>query len=87
MGLIINNQEVESLVSELAVLMGVTKKEAIRQALEEKKLLLFRQGTRNDRREKLQWLLEREIWPNIPKGQLGKRLTRKEEDKILGYGR
>jgi hypothetical protein len=41
----------------------------------------------SERREKLKKLLEREIWPNIPKGQPGKRLTRKEEDEMLGYGR
>ena len=30
--------------------------------------------------------LEREVWPSVPKGVLGRRLTRREEDRILGYG-
>jgi len=30
--------------------------------------------------------LERKVWPTIPKGQLGRRLTREEEDRLLGFG-
>ncbi len=30
--------------------------------------------------------LERNIWPRIPPGELGRALTRAEEDQILGYG-
>jgi antitoxin VapB len=87
MGLNIKNPEVESLASEVATLMGVNKTEAIRQALEERKRLLSAKVIKTDRRAKLKNLLEQEIWPRIPKGQMGKRLTRKEEDRILGYGR
>jgi antitoxin VapB len=87
MGLNIKNPEVENLVNEVATLLGVNKTEAIRQALEERKQRLSAQVVKTDRRAKLKNLLEREIWPTIPKGQLGKRLTRKEEDQILGYGR
>jgi hypothetical protein len=87
MGLNIKNPEVENLVSEVAALLGVNKTEAIRQALEERKRLLYLRSIRSDRRAKLKHLLEQEIWPSIPKGQLGKRLTQKEEDQILGYGR
>ena len=86
MSLNIKNPGLERLAGEVATLSGVSKTEAIRQAPEEEKRLLSRRGTRNDRREKLKNLLEQEIWPNIPKEQLGKRLTRKEEDKIFGYG-
>ena len=31
--------------------------------------------------------LEEEVWPKAPPGQLGRRLSREEEDEILGYGR
>jgi len=86
MSLNIKNTEVENLAGEVAALMGVNKTEAIRQALEEKKRLLSLRVAQTDRRAKLKNLLEREIWPSIPKGQLGKRLIRKEEDQILGYG-
>lgn len=30
--------------------------------------------------------LEEEVWPTAPPGQLGRRLSREEEDEILGYG-
>jgi antitoxin VapB len=30
--------------------------------------------------------LEREVWPRIPEDQLGRRLSRREENEILGYG-
>jgi antitoxin VapB len=82
MGLDIKNSEVENLAGEVAALMGVTKTEAVRQALEEKK----RQVIKTDRRTKLKNLLVQKIWPSIPKEQLGKCLTRKEENQILGYG-
>jgi antitoxin VapB len=30
--------------------------------------------------------LEQEVWPTIPKEVLGKRVTKREREKILGYG-
>jgi antitoxin VapB len=30
--------------------------------------------------------LEHEVWPTIPKEELGRRLTKEEEEDILGYG-
>ena len=30
--------------------------------------------------------VQREVWPRIPADQLGRRLSRREEDEILGYG-
>jgi hypothetical protein len=30
--------------------------------------------------------LERVVWPKVPKRFLGRRLGRREEDRILGYG-
>ena len=30
--------------------------------------------------------LETNVWPTIPAGELGRVLTREEEDEILGYG-
>jgi hypothetical protein len=44
---------------------------------------LSAQVVKINRRAKLKKLLEQEIWPTIPKGQMGKRLTRKEEDPII----
>lgn len=30
--------------------------------------------------------LESEVWPEVPETERGRRLTRTEEDDILGYG-
>jgi antitoxin VapB len=87
MGLNLKNQEVERLAAEVAALVGETKTEAIRRALEERKQRLGLQVTSRDRKARLQTLLETEVWPLIPERLLGKRLSRKEHDRILGYGR
>ena len=87
MGLNIKNSEVERLAAELAAMMGETKTEAIRRALEERKHRLSFQVTRRDGKAKLITFLEREVWPEIPKDMMGKRLSREEEDQVLGYGR
>jgi hypothetical protein len=31
-------------------------------------------------------LLEKKVWPTLPEGERGRRLTRAEEDDILGFG-
>ena len=85
MALNIKNADVERLASELARLTGESKTEAIRKALEERKRRL-RGSSIAERRQRVLRFLERDVWPTIPKGQLGRRLTRKEEDAILGFG-
>jgi len=87
MPLNIKNAEVERLATEVAAMMGETKTEAIRRALQERKQRLSFKVTQKDPRKKLISFLEREIWPAIPKAILGKRMSRKEEDQLLGYGR
>ena len=62
-----------------------TKTEAIRQALLERRTRLKAHGKGKKRRDLREWL-EREVWPTIPPDQLGKTLTREEEDEILGIG-
>jgi hypothetical protein len=39
-----------------------------------------------DRGERLREFLERQVWPRVPRKQLGRRLTRRQEDALLGYG-
>jgi antitoxin VapB len=87
MGLNLKNKEVERLAAEVAALVGETKTEAIRRALEERKQRLSFQVAKRDCKSRLKSLLEAEVWPLIPKNLLGKRLTRREHDRILGYGR
>ena len=85
MALNIKNVEVERLAAEVARLTGESKTEAIRRALDERKRRL-KGSTVADRRTRVIKFLERKVWPTIPKNQLGLRLTREEEDAILGYG-
>jgi antitoxin VapB len=85
MALNLKNAEVERLAAEVARLTGESKTEAIRRALEERQRRL--RGPRAaERRARILRLLRSRIWPSIPKNQLGRRLSRAEEDEILGYG-
>ena len=87
MALNIKNREVERLASEVADLTGESKTEAIRRALEERRGRLVMRVVRRDRRAEILDFLAREVWPLADKRQLGRHLTRREEDKILGYGK
>ena len=87
MALNIKNNEVEKLAAEVANLTGETKTEAIGKALLERKNRLAFQVKERNRKEKMITFLESEIWPSIPPDMIGKGLSRKEEDRVLGYGR
>lgn len=86
MALNIKNPHVERLAAEVAKLAGETKTEAIRRALEERRGRLTLRVVRKDRRADLLRVLERDVWPKVPRRLQGRRLTRKQEDAILGYG-
>ncbi|MGA2262843.1 MAG: type II toxin-antitoxin system VapB family antitoxin [Acidobacteriota bacterium] len=86
MPLNIKNAEVESLAAEVAAITGETKTEAIRRALRERRQRLSYHIVHHNREAELLKFLEREIWPAIPKKFLGHRLSRAEQDKILGFG-
>lgn len=85
MALNIKNEEVERLAREVADRMGETKTEAIRRALAERRERL---GTAEGERPaaRLRRFLEDELWPQVPERERGRRLTRAEEDELLGYG-
>lgn len=85
MALYIRNLEVEQLVAELAQMTGENKTETIRRALEERKVRLGLQAIEG-RRERLLRFLEREVWPNIPEDQKGRRRRRAAGEESLGYG-
>ena len=78
MALNIKNPEVERLATEVADLAGETKTQAIRRALEERKSRLALRVVRLDRRGDFLKVLERDIWPKIPRRLLGRRLSRTE---------
>ena len=86
MALNIKNDEVERLATEVARMAGESKTEAIRRALAERRQRLAYRISPGDPEAHALRFLEREVWPQIPADQLGRRLTRSEEDQILGYG-
>ena len=65
---------------------GKYKTEAIRRALAERRQRLAYRISPGDREAHALRFLEREVWPRVPADQLGRSLTRDEEDQILGYG-
>ena len=85
MALNIKNREVERLASELAELTGESKTEAVRKALEQRRAGLAA-GVNVGKRERWIEFLESEIWGNIPEEQLGRRLSKDDEEEILGFG-
>jgi antitoxin VapB len=93
MALNIKNLQVERLAAEVARITGETKTEAIRCALQERKnrlVLRSRKKTtlkaskRSNRINQIVDYLQREVWPNIPADVLGKKLTKREREEILG---
>jgi antitoxin VapB len=86
MALNIKDPETERLVAELAERVGESKTAAVRNAVRHR---LDELATREDvdRREaRLQRFLEEEIWPLVPPDQLGKPLSKEEQEEILGFG-
>ena len=86
MALNIKNARVERLVKEVAAATGETKTEAIRRALEERQQRLTLRLESRDRHAALLSFLEREVWPTVPRGQLGKPVSKKDREAILGFG-
>jgi antitoxin VapB len=78
---------VERLVAEVARLAGESKTEAVRRALQERKARLAYRLVDGDKASRLRRFLETEVWPRIPAEELGRRMSREDEDEILGYGK
>jgi len=87
MGLNIKNPEVERLAAEVARLAGESKTEAIRVALEARRERLRLRAGRQSRAERLRDFLERRVWPSVHGRVSRRRLTKREEERILGFGR
>jgi len=86
MGLNIKNRDVERLAAEVAALAHETKTEAIGQALRERLARLHARAGQPQGCRGLREYLEMNVWPLLPPAQIGRVLTREEEDQILGYG-
>lgn len=87
MALNIKNPGVEKLVEEIVGTTGETKTEAIRIALLQRRDRLAMRNDRRDRLSRAMRFLELEVWPSVPEDQIGKRLSKREKEAILGYGR
>lgn len=87
MAMNIKNDKVERLAEELAHMTGESKTAAILRALEERKDRIALGPSGKRRLAQALDFLEREIWPNIPRKLLGRRVTKRERERILGYGR
>ena len=86
MALNIKDREAERLATEVAAMTGESKTRAVRVALQERKQRLAVRIVRRDRGETLRRFLEHEVWPQVPRRALGRRVTRREREAILGYG-
>ena len=86
MALKIKNVDVVRLAGEVANLAHETKTEAIRRALVERRARLQARAGKPAGRKNLWEYLERNVWPLVPPGELGRVMSREEEDQILGYG-
>ncbi len=86
MGLNIKDPEAERLAAEVAKMTGDTKTGAIRSALADRKERLSYRVGRRDKRNELLRVLEEEIWSAVPRSVLGTRISKKEQERILGYG-
>ncbi len=86
MALNIKNQDVEDLLLDVVRMTGESKTEAVRKALAERRqrLALHAIAPRSEGRTLA--FLEDEIWSQIPSELLGTRLSKAEEEAILGYG-
>lgn len=82
----IKNKEVERLVEEVVAITGESRTEAVRRALQERRTSLAFRRSGEDRGARLRRFLEMEVDPLLPAGERGRRLSRDEEDAILGYG-
>jgi len=86
MALNLKNAEVERLADEVAHLTGETKTEAIRRALAERRERLAYRQVFDRPAARVRAFLDHEVWPEVPRAERGRRLTRGEEDEILGFG-
>lgn len=60
--------------------------DATRLALLERRARLRAHEDQTNGRSSLRGYMERSVWPQVPTGELGRVMSRDEEDRILGYG-
>ena len=87
MAMNIKNTQVERLTEELANITGESKTAVILRALEERRSRIDSVPSGKRRMAQVLDFLEREIWPTVPRKLLGRAVTKKERERILGYGK
>ncbi len=85
MALNIKDAETERLAAEVARLAGESKTRAVKIALAERKARLALRVAQRDRVAELRRFLVQEAWPSVPRRVLGRRVSRREREAILGY--
>lgn len=86
MALNIKNQEVDKLLEAVVQITGESKTEAVRKALEERRQRLALHFGAQPNKNRLHLFLQEEVWPQVPAEWRYHRLTKAEEEAILGYG-
>lgn len=80
MALHIEDPEIVAEVEAQSKKYGLTPEDVLRRALSE------RRNRIQERYDAIMKVLEEKVWPNIPPEQLGKTITKEEEEELLGYG-
>lgn len=79
MALHIEDPEIVAEVEAQSKALGIAPEEVVRRALVEHRTRIEAKVARVTR------YLEESVWPRIPPDQLGRRLTKEEEEEHLGY--
>lgn len=87
MGLNIKDTETERLATEVARLTGESKTRAIRVALQERRERLSLRAPSTPGGSGVRRFLEHEAWPQIPAAPGAKPITKRERERIVGYGK
>ena len=85
MALNIKNEDVERLAQEVAEQTGLSKTQAIREALAEKAGRL-EDAHCSPRGDRLKAWLKEQVWPNLPPHERGRVMSQEEREGILGIG-
>jgi antitoxin VapB len=86
MAMSIKDRDAERLAAEIAAMTGESKTRAVRVSLQERRDRLSLHFAGGDRRDDLLRFLREEIWPSVPSRLRGKGISRRDREKILGYG-
>lgn len=85
MAMSIKDPNAERLAAEIAAITGESKTRAVRISLQERRDRLSLRFAGGDRGNDLLRFLREEVWPSVPERILGKRVSRRERERILGY--